>query len=182
MPIPYKSYLPQEVVNKAISLAQEVYKTPVVKGKANYAGSYSKKRYEIGFTGQYHFCNLLEKKNKRYEHKPKASGKSEPDDVIVFINGQRMRVEIKTSGDPSHKYCAMPKKQKLDANALVGVRLGAEWTEADIFGYLPKRLFSKVKELFLPNTKNMKGISYHELEDMNDMLAKMDDKTEEGGA
>ena len=170
------SNISKETVDKAKEIAAAVYRTPVVKTKANHTGSFSLQRYEIGFVGQYHFAAVLAAAGIKHKYDPKASGRSEPDDVLVYINGVSYKTEVKTAGDPGHQYLALPRNQRVDAWALgiVAVRLCVDWTQAEVMGFLPRERIWELEDLDIPGTRNMRGVRLDSLADLQILLERCD--------
>lgn len=176
MIVPIKTRIPPENVTEAKALAAKILSMKKIKKTPNYTGISFVNRFEIGFCGEFHVKHFLQSRGIKHHHTPIASGKSEGTDILVYINGVSYRLEIKTAGSPDHKFLAFPKDQRIAKYVIgfVAVRLGGAWDEAEIMGYLPDTRFFHLRDLTIQGTRNMKGIEFALLDDIDRLLERLD--------
>lgn len=108
---------------KAIATAYEKAVLRSLKPTPNYTGIAASRRFYWGHLGELSVTDLLQERGIRYKWEPVADGNSHYDDIVVYMDGIPLSVDVKTASDKSHKYCATPKAQWTKPYLYLGARV-----------------------------------------------------------
>lgn len=98
-------------------------------------------RYFHGYLGELAVREWLTEHSKKNVHRVLANGKSQPAEFTVWQKKTdlQMRLEVKTSSKPEHRYLMFPQAQPLDFDCVLSVRLDLPQSKAEIMGWLSRR-------------------------------------------
>jgi hypothetical protein len=131
---------------RAARLNDKVMASPTLT-RRNYTGLNTRDRYLKGYMGELGFDALLTDFGARHEYKPRTDGKPDGGDFVVWRQGRRFTIDLKTAGEAKHRRFMMPLSQyrRKERDLYVGGRL-ILWSpgmgiqnQFEAHGFLPRK-------------------------------------------
>lgn len=119
----------------ATECARNIDPTPNYTGSDETFGTTKYYRFYAGYRGELAALDWMCDQNWDVDFKLNTCGKSQGSEFIVDAGSRRVRVEIKTAGQPHHQKCMIPENAKLDFDVVIGQKLVAD-NVVEIWGWL----------------------------------------------
>lgn len=154
----------QQAHEWATECAERIAKTPNYTGSDETFGTTKYYRFYAGYRGELAALDWMCSQGWDVEFKLNTSGRSQGSEFIVTVGDRRLRIEIKTAGQPHHKKIMIPENAKLDFDIVIGQKLVAE-NVVEIWGWFGRREIEAVMpiEMVKVDTRaclldNMRGL------------------------
>lgn len=142
------------------------------KNDNNYTGLSEPDRFYFGILGELAFVYVLKQNGIMAKYTPAWDGKADSGDVIVYCDGDPLKVDVKTCSKKFHENLWIPVKQyqRYSYNGYIGVRLNGD--VAEIHGYCSKDKFAKTEHSGAKVANY--GIALTELRPLDRLFPKLD--------